>query len=77
MTSRNRPALAVACAIVLSALAACGASEDDVRTAATVGASAALAVEVAEEANKATDYDAIAQEAVADVDTSDFDALAK
>ncbi len=77
MMPRNRQALAAASALGLSVLAACSASEDDVRTAATIGASAALAAEVAEETNKATDYDAIAQEAVADVDTSDFDALAK
>ncbi|WP_170587774.1 hypothetical protein [Ruegeria arenilitoris] len=77
MTSQNRRSLAPAIVICLSVLAACDASEDEVRTAATIGASAALAAEVAEEANKATDYDAIAQEAVANVDTSDFDALTK
>ncbi len=75
MISQNRRALAPATAICLSVLAACSASEDDVRTAATIGASAALVAEVAEETNKATDYDAIAQEAVADADASDFDAL--
>ncbi|WP_299902223.1 hypothetical protein [uncultured Ruegeria sp.] len=77
MTSQNRRALAPAIVICLSVLAACDAREDEVRTAATIGASAALAAEVAEETNKATDYDAIAQEAVSDVDTSDFDALTK
>ncbi|MCV6825774.1 MULTISPECIES: hypothetical protein [Halocynthiibacter] len=68
------PLLAVS-AFGLITLWGCGATEDEVRTAATVGASAALAAEASEEAKKATDYDAIAKEAVADVDTTGFDAL--
>ncbi|WP_380054090.1 hypothetical protein ACFE33_12835 [Falsihalocynthiibacter sp. SS001] len=71
----RRPPLLAVSAFGLMTLWGCGATEDGVRTASTAGASAALAAEASEEAKKSTDYDAIAKEAVADVDTTGFDAL--
>ncbi|WP_193141307.1 MULTISPECIES: hypothetical protein [unclassified Meridianimarinicoccus] len=61
--------------LLLFALSGCGLSESQVSTAAQAGAAAAEAQEVSEEVKRETDFDAIGREAVADVDTSNFDAL--
>lgn len=57
------------------ALAACDPSEEEVRAASTAAVTGSLAYEAEQEYKKSTDFDAIAEDAVSDVDTSNFDAL--
>lgn len=59
----------------LALLKACNVTEDEVRMASEAGVAAVEAEERREEIERATDYDAIAAEAVSDVDTTGFDAL--
>ncbi|MEV8468317.1 hypothetical protein AB0T83_16190 [Fluviibacterium sp. DFM31] len=61
--------------LALPLLTACGLSDSQVNAAAQAGVNAAEAEEISDEVKRSTDFDAIGREAVADVDTSNFDAL--
>ncbi|SLN19282.1 hypothetical protein PSA7680_00692 [Pseudoruegeria aquimaris] len=60
---------------LLLAVAGCGASEEDVRAVSTAASSAVLAAEINEEANKSQDFDKIASDTVAGMDTSGLSSL--
>ncbi|MCT8160362.1 hypothetical protein [Pseudoruegeria sp. SHC-113] len=61
--------------IGFAALSACDVSENEVRAASTAASAAILAEEVNEDVKKSQDFDRIANDAVADMDTSGLSAL--
>ncbi len=56
-------------------LAACDASEEEVRAASTAAVAGSVAYEAEKEYEKSTDFDSIAEDAASGIDTSDFGAL--
>lgn len=71
-TAKRAPWVAL---IGFAALSACDVSESDVRAASTAASAAILAEEINEDVKKSQDFDRIANEAVADMDTSGLSAL--
>ena len=73
-TTRNEDAHFVAI-ISLLALTACDLNEDEIRAALLAGVAAVEASEIAEEAERDTDFTATVAESASGVDPSDLDAL--